>query len=117
MTIRILRFKDGLDIVSNCNVISDTVEIEDAMLFEIRGVNLAMQHWAPMAIIKDSKIHISRDDVLCFFEPSDEFVEYYSETIQKMKTAMDNLKDKKENDMEELFKAVTEKVSKGDFIH
>ncbi len=117
MTIRILRFKDGLDIVCNCNVIADTVEIEDAMLFEIRGVNLAMQHWAPMAIIKDSKIHISRHDVLCFFEPSDEFVDYYSETIQKMKTAMNNLKDKKDEDMEELFKAITDKVSKGNLMH
>jgi hypothetical protein len=117
MTIKILRFKDGLDIVCSCNVIGDTIEIEDAMLFEIRGINLAMQHWAPVAIMKESKIHISREDVLCFFEPSDEFVDYYSETIQKMKTAMDNLKNKKENDMEELFNAITEKVSKGNFMH
>ena len=118
MVIKILRFKNGLDIVCKCEFYDDVVVIEDAMMFEVRGVNLAMQHWAPAAIIKENKTHVMADTVLCFFESTEDFVDYYSELISKMNNKLNELKNRDENNnSEELLKEIIEGTLKGSYVH
>lgn len=118
MAIKILRFKNGLDVICKFEMYDDIIEIEDAMVFEVRGVNLALQNWAPTAIIKENKTHIMAENVLCFFEPTDEFEEYYSETVTKLKETMNELKNKDDNQIEELLKEFTDgSLLKGSYVH
>jgi hypothetical protein len=117
MTIKILRLKSGYDIICKCEMYDDIIEIEDAMLFEVRGVNLALQHWMPAAVVKENKTHMMMENILCFFDPTDDFMDYYSEIVQKMKKSLEDLKNQDEGSVEELLKDITENTLKGSYIH
>ena len=88
MAIKIVRFKDGLDVICNCEYTGDDmVEITDPMLFEIRGVNLMLQCWLPMAVIKENKVEVHPDTILCAMDPTEDFEEYYLNTVIKLSEA------------------------------
>lgn len=85
--IKIVRFKDGLDVVCHFNYTSEDetmMELQTPMMFEVRNTNLVMQHWLPLALMKEQTVKIKTEEVLCVFEPSDEFAEYYHDTVTKM---------------------------------
>ena len=85
--IKIVRFKDGLDVVCHFNYTSEDesmMELETPMMFEVRNTNLVMQHWLPLSLMKKNTVKIKTEEVLCLIEPSDEFAEYYHETVTKM---------------------------------
>jgi hypothetical protein len=85
--IKIVRFKDGLDVVCHFNYTSEDetmMELDTPMMFEIRNTNLVMQHWLPLSLMKVNTVKIKTEEVLCLIEPSDEFAEYYHETVTKM---------------------------------
>ena len=85
--IKIVRFKDGLDVVCLLNYTSEDetmMQLETPMMFEVRNTNLVMQHWLPLSLMKEQTVKIKTEEVLCVFEPSDEFAEYYHETVTKM---------------------------------
>jgi hypothetical protein len=85
--IRIVRFKDGLDVVCHFNYTSEdetVMELETPMMFEVRNTNLVMQHWLPLSLMKANTVKIKTEEVLCLIEPSDEFAEYYHDTVTKM---------------------------------
>lgn len=88
MAIKIVRFKDGLDVICNCEYTGDDmIEITDPMLFEIRGVNLMLQCWLPMAVIKENKVEVHPDTILCAMDPTEDFEEYYLNTVIKLAEA------------------------------
>jgi hypothetical protein len=116
--IKIVRFKDGLDVVCHFNYTSEDetmMELETPMMFEVRNTNLVMQHWLPLSLMKANTVKIKTEEVLCLIEPSDEFAEYYHETVTKMNRfdtkkqtedetqmmleALDELKDMDESDI------------------
>ena len=85
--IKIVRFKDGLDVVCHFNYTSadeTMMQLETPMMFEVRNTNLVMQHWLPLSLMKENTVKIKTEEVLCLIEPSDEFAEYYHETVTKM---------------------------------
>jgi len=85
--IKIVRFKDGLDVVCHFNYTSEDetmMQLETPMMFEVRNTNLVMQHWLPLSLMKENTVKIKTEEVLCLIEPSDEFAEYYHETVTKM---------------------------------
>ena len=85
--IKIVRFKDGLDVVCHFNYTSEDetmMELETPMMFEVRNTNLVMQNWLPLSLMKVNTVKIKTEEVLCLIEPSDEFAEYYHETVTKM---------------------------------
>ena len=85
--IKIVRFKDGLDVVCHFNYTSEDesmMELETPMMFEVRNTNLVMQHWLPLSLMKKNTVKIKTEEVLCLIEPSDEFAEYYHDTVTKM---------------------------------
>jgi hypothetical protein len=85
--IKIVRFKDGLDVVCHFNYTSEDetmMELQTPMMFEVRNTNLVMQNWLPLSLMKVNTVKIKTEEVLCLIEPSDEFAEYYHETVTKM---------------------------------
>jgi hypothetical protein len=84
--IRIVRFKDSLDVVCYLKEKEDyTYDISDPMMFEIRNSNLLMQHWLPVGMLKNSTVNIKIEDTLCIMEPDSEFATYYANTIEKLR--------------------------------
>ena len=83
--IKIVRFKDNLDVVCFMEELEDNkFSLEDPLIFEIRNSNLVMQHWLPVAMIKENKTVVNGSDILCTMEPEEEFCEYYMTTVEKL---------------------------------
>jgi hypothetical protein len=58
---------------------------------------LVMSHWLPVQLIKKNEIKINSRDVLTVIEPNDEFAEYYTNTVEKIKMLL-----KAKNDTDEM---------------
>jgi hypothetical protein len=117
MAIKIVRFTDGLDVICDCEFTSDDmIEIIDPMLFEIRGVNLLLQVWLPMAVVKHNSVMIGMENILCVMDPTEDFEEYYINTVTKL-----NEESKKEKEVvltDEVLSAFEEKeFSKNSLMH
>ena len=107
--IKIVRFKDGLDVVCHFNYTSSDetmMELETPMMFEVRNTNLVMQHWLPLSLMKANTVKIKTEEVLCLIEPSDEFAEYYHETVTKMNRFVNKKQTEEENN--QLMEALAE---------
>ena len=89
-TIKIVRLKNGEDIIGN---LSDSIDgdydISEPMSVSLvqkgHESGLVMSHWLPVQLIKKNEIKINSRDVLTMFEPNDEFAEYYTNTVEKIK--------------------------------
>lgn len=117
MAIKIVRFKDGLDVICDCEEVANgMVEITNPMLFEIRGINLILQVWLPMAVIKHNSVEIGMENILCVMDPTEDFEEYYINSVIKLEEAS-----KKEREVvltDEVLSAFEEKESnKSSLIH
>jgi hypothetical protein len=92
--IKIVRLKNGEDIIGSLERLPiDDIQITEPMSVAIitRGrqeSGLVMSHWLPVQLIKKNEITIKSCDVLTMFEPNDEFVEYYLNTVEKIKSLM-----------------------------
>jgi SAM-dependent MidA family methyltransferase len=92
-TIKIVRLKNGEDIIGN---LSDNIdgdyEISEPMSVSLvqkgHESGLVMSHWLPVQLIKKNEIKINSRDVLTMFEPNDEFAEYYTNTVEKIKNLL-----------------------------
>ena len=83
--VKIVRFKDNLDVVCFMEELENNkFSITDPLIFEIRNSNLVMQHWLPVAMIKENKTVVNGSDILCTMEPEEEFCEYYMTTVEKL---------------------------------
>jgi hypothetical protein len=89
MEIKLVRFKDGLDVISYCNEHSYEVELTSPMMFELRGMNLVLQHWLPVAVMKGDSAKVGLDCIQCMMDPTDDFASYYSETVIRMQEKME----------------------------
>lgn len=103
MTVQIVRFKDGLDVICNIDYkdLSDKVELFNPMIFEVRNTNLVMQQWLPLAVIKGNSVMIDNREILCVMDPNDDFAEYYEETVRKMNEVL-RKKDETSDDKEKI---------------
>ena len=123
MTIKIVRFKDGLDVITNLyyglgmdDRPNGDVELTNPMMFEVRNSNLVMQHWLPLSIMKGEKVTIRKEEILCTFEPNDEFAEYYDNTVREMRKAV--RESEKDPEMSDMLEALAEiNSTKGLVIH
>ena len=112
--IRIVRLNNGEDIVGNIipnEIGTYTVEEPMSVNIDYRGkeAGLVMNHWLPVQLVKKNQTEISNKDILCMFEPADEFCEYYLNTVEKIKdllkakNVVDNLSDEEVDIMMEAF--------------
>ena len=123
--IKIVRLQDGLDLICGCNKQDDSYELTSPMMFQLKGTNLLMQHWLPISLIKDNKTIIREDDILCVAQPSDDFIEYYQNTVEKVtelikaRDAMDDMEnvDIDNEQMQQIMDEFQEYSTKGQHIH
>jgi hypothetical protein len=116
--IHIVRFKDGIDVICEMEELdSFQIKISNPMMFEVRNSNLLLQHWLPIDIMKGDAVAINTEDVLCVFEPTEEFTEYYLNTVDRMAEILRNRSKVKEEDvnMMEVFKDM--ESIKGNLLH
>ena len=100
MAIQIVRFKDGLDIITDTNYINNIVNLKDPMIFQIRNQNLVLQQWLPLAVIKQSNVTIDSSEILCTMEPNEDFKEYYVNTVKEMQVELKNIKKEKDQGLD-----------------
>jgi hypothetical protein len=116
MAVKLLRLKDGVDIICDCLYEKDNKLIIDSpMMFELRGMNLMLQHWLPVAVMKGDSVEISANDVLFTMDPKDDFEEYYINSMIKLKDEM-----RKENEVDlndEVLAAFEEKEIGKSLLH
>jgi hypothetical protein len=116
MAVKILRFKDGLDIICDCIFEQNgKLVIENPMLFELRGMNLVLQCWLPVAVMKGESVEIGTDSVLCTMDPTDDFAEYYSTSVIRLQNAERKEREVDLND--EILAAFEEKEIGKSLIH
>ena len=114
MIVQIVRFKDGLDIITEIDYSDESVELSNPMMFSIKNGNLMLQHWLPLAVMKEKSVMIPREEVLCFMEPNDNFEDYYKSAVRKVTSVIN----KKETEVEEMMEALDElENTKGIKIH
>jgi SAM-dependent MidA family methyltransferase len=92
-TIKIVRLKNGEDIIGNLSDNTDgDYEISEPMSVSLvqkgHESGLVMSHWLPVQLIKKNEIKINSRDVLTMFEPNEEFAEYYTNTVEKIKNLL-----------------------------
>lgn len=116
MAVKILRLKDGLDIICDCIFERDNkVVIDNPMLFELRGVNLVLQYWLPMAVMKGESVEMGMENILCTMDPSEDFEEYYISSMIRLK---DSERKEREVDLnDEVLAAFEEKEIGKSLIH
>ena len=92
--VKIVRFKDGMDVICFFdNLNTEVVDIIEPMMFEVRNMNLVMQQWLPIAMIKENRASVKWEDILCVMEPSDDFKEYFHTTVEKVNESIQRKKD------------------------
>ena len=97
--VKIVRFKDGMDVICFYETLNNEyVDVKEPMMFEVRNMNLVMQQWLPIAMIKENRTTVKQGDILCVMEPSDDFKEYFQTTVEKVN---DSIQKKKNASTEE----------------
>lgn len=89
-SIKIVRLQNGEDIVGYVtNKQNGSYDIVEPMTVDIEFKNneagLVMRHWLPVQLVKTNETVLSDKDIICMFEPADEFCEYYMNTVEKIK--------------------------------
>jgi len=103
--VKILRLKNGDDIICLCEILKDSVKVEHPYLIAIE-VNvkslkqvLVLQHWLPINLIEDNSTIISENDIMLKLEPKKSIEEYFLNMItdktelskEDIKKLLDNL--------------------------
>jgi hypothetical protein len=115
-SVKIVRLQNGEDIVGYVSSKEKGIyDITEPMSVGVHFSNsnneagLIMRHWLPIQIIKKNEIVLTEKDILCMFEPADDFCEYYTNTVQKVrellkaKNLVDSLEENEINDIMEAF--------------
>jgi hypothetical protein len=115
--IRIVRLKNGEDIVGFVTDNDTKYDIVEPMSVDIdyrgKDAGLIMRHWLPVQLVKKNEISINTADVLCLLEPADDFCEYYTNTVEKIrellkaKNLVNDLNDDEVNDIMDAFEQLT----------
>ena len=118
--VKIVRFKDGLDVITTrTSLTKDLVELDNPMMFEVRNSHLILEQWLPLAVMEGDTVTIQTKEILCEMNPNSDFAEYYVETIRKLKRALRQEKDepRDEDDMKDMLEALIELETANASIH
>jgi hypothetical protein len=126
--VKLIRLKNGEDIIGN--VISAdngyyNIEIPMTVDIDYRGkqAGLVMRHWLPLQLIKNNAIEIADGDILFFMEPSEDFCEYYVNTVERIhellneKDSVKSLSLIDEEEVESILREMEEMRNNGDTLH
>lgn len=85
--IKIIRLKNGDDVIASVTMLDNKVNLKNPMIFAFVGQPntnrqyLSMNFWLPISVIKVNEIEIWDNDILAVYEPDDKFTEYYNNII------------------------------------
>jgi len=88
--IRIVRLKDGTDVVSFIDFKEDYVILYDPLELTIQPYrgnqgHLVLMNWLPTSLITENLASLRVNDILMTMIPNDEMVEHYLKTLEKTK--------------------------------
>lgn len=88
--IKIIRLLTGEDIISTIEETeSGEYLLSQPMFFEIEYRNqtshISMSHFLPVQMIQKNEVVIYFKDVMFMIDPTDEFAEYYNNSVDKLK--------------------------------
>ena len=91
--VKLIRLVSGEDIL--CNIVEEDYEtlfIENPLMISLKFKNkessISMGHWLPIEILKDNRVCLTKNNIICLMEPSDSLIEYYLNMMEKMYAAM-----------------------------
>ncbi len=129
--IKMVRLQNGEDIIGTISSnTSGVYNVSHPMVVEITSRNgmpiLGMTHWLPVQLVKTNEVTLTDKDILCMIEPSEDFIEYYNNTVEKIsellkakKIIKDQMEDPDtfEEDIEEIMNHLRDMPGDKDIIH
>lgn len=92
MNVKILRLKNGDDIICDLEKDGDTYYINAPMTIWMDGPTnvpkLCMDHWLPLPVIKDNFVTLKSEDIMTEFYPNEQLEEYYTHTIDQLNSVL-----------------------------
>jgi hypothetical protein len=92
MNVRILRLKNGDDIICDMEKDGDTYYINSPMLIWMENngkvPKLCMDHWLPIQVVEDNAVTLTENDILTTMLPNSSLLEYYINTIDEMNSVL-----------------------------
>jgi hypothetical protein len=92
--ISIFRLKSGEDIIGQYfTEQNEDYDIKHPMCVDLdyRGnkASLVMNHWLPVQLVARNEATISKQDILCVLDPSEDLEVYYKDTVIKLEQIME----------------------------
>jgi len=129
--IKMVRLQNGEDIIGTISSnTSGVYNVSHPMVVEITSRNgmpiLGMTHWLPVQLVKTNEVTLTDKDILCMIEPSEDFIEYYNNTVEKISELLKAKKiikekleepDSFEEDIEEIMNHLRAMPGDKDIIH
>jgi hypothetical protein len=100
--IKIIRLKDGCDIITSIELVKGEYVIKQPMILDIiqRGKlpELNLTNWLPVQVIENNETIISVDEVVCTMEPNSHLKEYYVNLVDRIQTFATTEKERSESE-------------------
>ena len=120
--VKIVRLKEGCDIITNIELIKGEYLVKQPMIVELHfrkgspKPELVLTNWLPVQIILENSASISVDEVLCMMDPNLSLAEYYTNLVNKVSEYVEV--GNSEEELELLASALEElETNKGLLIH
>jgi hypothetical protein len=121
--VKILRLQNGDNVIGYITNLNDSIKVVDPMLVDVQFINnrteLFMQHWLPKVLVKHNEAIISCKDILFVTDPTDDFNEYYRNTVERVNellTYKEKTKDMNEEQINIIMDAY-EELNQGSTLH
>ena len=132
-TIKILRLKDGEDIITAYHIDekSNVVVMDNPMTIFFKRMGMGksivmMNPWLPLEIVEQNIAKIYANEIMTIIEPKQSLVQYYLQSVKESKEMVEmnskmideallNMADEEESGEEEMLQAVKE--SKRNLLH
>ena len=119
--IKIVRLKNGEDIISIVQQETEGVNLSEPMSIEFhsRGQNtgMVMSYWLPIQLTDENEVFLKSESIMCMMEPNKEFLDYYVKSLKKLKDAENSVESTTENEISEILNAEEDLKSGVHVIH
>ena len=89
-SIKIVRLYSGEDIIATVEeLVKDEFLFSEPMFFEVDSrsskTHILMSHYLPIQLVAKNEVVINKKDIQFMTNPTEEFLEYYSNSVEKLK--------------------------------
>lgn len=88
--VKIVRLQNGTDVIANVEeILEGQYLVTDPMIFDVtnRGSvsHIMLRFFLPIQLVQKNEIVLSSKDILFITSPSDDFIEYYENSVDNLK--------------------------------